>query len=69
MNKRIDYEGEKRMLSISECQNYCGLGRNSARTLMHKIGAEIKIGNRCLYDKKIIDTYFDSFNVGRNELQ
>ena len=68
MNRKINYDFEKRMLSIKECQDYCGLGRNSARNLMHQIGAEIRIGSRCLYDKKVIDTYFDSLLSGRNEL-
>lgn len=68
MNKRIDYGFVKRMLSLEECCNYCGLGKNSVRSLMKKIGAVVKIGNRVLYDKKVIDTYFDSLYSGVDDV-
>lgn len=60
MNRKIDHDFEKRLLSVEECCDYCGLGKNSVRKLMLEIGAGIKIGGRCLYDKRKIDTYFDS---------
>ena len=60
MNRKIDYDFECRMLSIKQCQDYLGLGRNSVRNLLKEIGAERKFGSRCLYDKHIIDRYLDS---------
>jgi hypothetical protein len=69
MNRKINYDFEKRMLSIEECQSYIGLGKNSTRKLMKDIGAERKIGSRCLYDKHVIDNYLDSFISGENNVQ
>lgn len=60
MNKKINYDHEKRMLSIEECSDYVGLGKSGTRKLMKEIGAEYKIGSRCLFDKKKIDAYFDT---------
>lgn len=59
MNKRIDHNFKKRLLSISECCDYVGLGKTSTRKLMKQIGAECKIGGRCLFDKFTIDQYID----------
>ena len=59
MNKKIDHSFEKRLLSISECCDYVGLGRNSTMKLMKRIGAECKIGSRHLFDKYTIDQYID----------
>lgn len=51
--------GEKRLLDVSEICIYLGLGRNRAIEFAKSIGAERKIGKRCLYDKKAIDLYLD----------
>lgn len=61
MKKRnnIAVIGEKRLLDISETCAYLGLGRNKATELARAIGAERKVGRRCLYDKVAIDRHFD----------
>lgn len=68
MNKRTEHNYEKRMLSINECCDYVGLGKNSTRQLMKDIGAECRVGSRCLYDKHAIDTYFDSLTRAENHV-
>lgn len=50
----------KRLLSIVEASVYLGIGRSSAIHFLNDIGAKIKIGNRTLYDKNIIDKYINS---------
>ena len=60
MNKKINHDYEKRMLSINELSDYIGLGRNKSMEIGRSIGALKKIGSRCLYDKKIVDTYLDA---------
>lgn len=50
----------KRMLSEKEARIYTGLGRNSVRNLAEKIGAIHHYGRRILYDRWIIDEYFNS---------
>lgn len=50
----------KRMLSIHEAAAYLGVGRNSALKFLESIGAKQHIGRRVLYDKSVIDQYFDS---------
>lgn len=67
MNKKTCHNNEKRLLSIDECCDYVGMGRNKTRALMHEIGADLKIGSRSLFDKKRIDEYIDSLISGRNE--
>lgn len=51
--------GEKRLLDANETCAYLGLGRNKATEFAKSIGAERKVGRRCLYDKVAIDRYFD----------
>lgn len=51
--------GEKRLLDANEVCMYLNLGRNRGVEFAKSIGAERKIGRRCLYDKKAIDKYFD----------
>ena len=51
---------EKRLLDVSEVCSYLNLGRNKGGEFAKSIGAEVKIGRRCLYDKVIIDRYFDN---------
>lgn len=50
---------EKRLLDIKEVCEYLSLGRNKSIEFAKSIGAERRIGRRCLYDKKAIDHYLD----------
>lgn len=52
--------GEKRLLDVNEVCIYLSLGRNRAIEFAKSVGAERKIGKRCLYDKKAIDKYLDA---------
>ncbi len=49
-----------RMLSEIQAQAYTGLGRCSIRKLGAEIGAIKHFGRRVLYDRVIIDKYFDA---------
>lgn len=48
-----------RLMSAKEVCMYLGLGRNRGIEFAKAIGSERKIGRRCLYDKVVIDRYFD----------
>lgn len=50
---------ESRLLNAKEVCAYLNLGRNRGVEFAKSIGAERKIGRRCLYDKVVIDRYFD----------
>ena len=50
---------EKRLLDANEMCMYLSLGRNRGVEFARSIGAERKIGRRSLYDKAVIDRYFD----------
>lgn len=50
---------EKRMLDANEVCIYLSLGRTKGVAYAKSIGAERKIGRRCLYDKKVIDKALD----------
>lgn len=50
---------EYRLMSAKEVCVYLGLGKNRGVEFAKSIGAERKIGRRCLYDKVVIDRYFD----------
>lgn len=50
---------EKRLLDSVEVCAYLGLGRNRGVEFAKSIGAERKIGRRCLYDKVVIDKVLD----------
>lgn len=50
---------ENRLMSVKEVCIYLGLGKNRGVEFAKSIGAERKIGRRCLYDKVVIDRYFD----------
>lgn len=57
----------KRMLQEPEMKLYVGLGRSKAREFCEEIGATVKIGRRVLYDKVIIDKYFDNLHERGNK--
>lgn len=50
---------ESRLLNTKEVCSYLNLGLNRGVEFAKSIGAERKIGRRCLYDKVVIDKYFD----------
>lgn len=50
---------EKRLLDVNEVCMYLNLGRCRGVEFAKSIGAERKIGRRSLFDKKVIDEYFD----------
>jgi len=53
-------ETGKRFMTIQECADYLNIGISSTRKYMKEIGAEKRIGKRCLYDRNVIDRYFDN---------
>ena len=55
---------DKRLFSINEVCAYLGVGKNLARDYMNQIGAVVRIGNRVLYDKHIIDSEIDKMSAG-----
>ena len=57
--KNISAVNEKRLLDVNEVCMYLSLGRNRGVEFARSIGAERKIGRRSLYDKVVIDRYFD----------
>lgn len=62
MEKRVnDFPtvGDKRLLDVDDVCVYLSVGRNVARDFTKKIGAQVRIGRRLLYDRAIIDRYFD----------
>lgn len=50
-----------RLLSLSEAQLYCGLGRITTRKWCEEIGAVRRIGSRVLFDRVVID---EAINAG-----
>lgn len=64
MNERIKETlmCEKRMFDANETCTYLGLGRNKGIEFAKSVGAERKIGRRCLYDKKVLDKALDNLS-------
>lgn len=52
-----------RLMSLSEAQMYCGLGRNTTRKWCEEIGAVRRIGSRVLYDRNTIDAVINGAAV------
>lgn len=50
---------KNRLMSAKEVCFYLGLGRNRGVEFAKSIGAERKIGRRCLYDRVVIDSYLN----------
>jgi len=57
----IDFRS-KRMLSELEARAYTGLGRTSVRKLGEQLNCIYRFGRRILYDRVLIDAYFDEQN-------
>ena len=49
----------KRMLSEKEAQEYTGLKRGKCREFGEEIRCITHVGRRVLYDRTVIDAYFD----------
>ena len=67
MNKSSTIEVAPRMFNCDQLRAYTGLGRNKAHELAEKIGAVKKVGSRVLYDRKVIDEYFDGSSTQTEE--
>ena len=66
MNKRYtngSLEG-KRMFSVIEAQEYCGLGRAQTRKIAEEAGAVKRYGRRVLIDRVIFDRALDQMGQG-----
>lgn len=63
MRKKENSAMSPRMLSVEEVCAYLGLGKNRGVEFAKSIGAERKVGRRCLYDKKVIDAALDSMTA------
>ncbi|MBE5973315.1 MAG: polyprenyl synthetase solanesyl diphosphate synthase [Paenibacillaceae bacterium] len=50
---------DKRLLDASEVCYYLSLGRNRGIEFAKSIGAEVKVGRRCLYDRVKLDQYLN----------
>lgn len=51
---------QKRLLSISDFQEYASIGRNNAFKLIKKSGCEIRIGKRVFADRIKFDEWCNS---------
>lgn len=56
----LDDVQNKKFLRIEEASMYLGLGRCYCRRLMDEIGATVHIGGRVVFNKAVIDNYFDN---------
>lgn len=57
---------EKRLLSLEEfCEYAGGIGICTARKYVREIGAEVRIGGRCLVDRIKFDAWCDSYHLQR----
>ena len=65
MNKRTCNTENRRYVSLREWADYAGIGTTSAKKAAVRIGAEKRIGSRCVYDLKALDDYFaNSDSIG-----
>ena len=64
MQKRTtnDTEHYQRFVNLKAAAAYMGVGTQTAKAAAVKIGAEKRIGKRCIYDLKAIDEYFSTHN-------
>lgn len=51
---------DSRLIDTDELRIYLNIGRNNAMKFGEEIGAKVRIGRRVLWDKQVIDNYFDS---------
>lgn len=62
MRERANKEAtnERRLLDTKEVCYYLSMGQVKGIQFAREIGAELRIGRRCLYDKAKIDRYLDN---------
>ncbi|MGI6095026.1 MAG: polyprenyl synthetase solanesyl diphosphate synthase [Lachnospiraceae bacterium] len=58
--RKTTVQADRRLLDATGVCVYLSLGRNRGIEFAKSIGAERKIGRRCLYDKKVIDEALDA---------
>lgn len=64
MKKEI--QANNRMIpNQREAVAYIGMGMNCGRKFLDQIGATVKIGKRVVFDREVIDRYFDSLAAGK----
>lgn len=59
MYKRICNTENRRYVSLREWADYAGIGLTNAKKAAVRIGAEKRIGKRCVYDLQALDKYFE----------
>ena len=60
MNKQIENQQiSKRFVNLREWANVLGVGIATARKAARVIGAEKRVGSRCIYDLQVLDDYFE----------
>ena len=60
MHKETCYTENRRYVNLREFANYAGIGITNAKKAAVAIGAEKKIGKRCVYDLKALDEHFEN---------
>ena len=58
MNERTSSTEGKRYVNLREFAKYAGIGITNAKKAAVAIGAEKKIGKRCVYDINALDEHF-----------
>lgn len=58
MHKRINNVEIARYVNLPTAAAYLSMGLTNAKKALVAIGAEKRIGKRCVYDLKVIDEYF-----------
>lgn len=56
--RTIDGNNTSRYVNLKAAADYMGLGTQTAKKVAVKIGAEKRVGKRCIYDLQKIDAYF-----------
>ncbi|MBR2556491.1 MAG: hypothetical protein IKE94_16710 [Aeriscardovia sp.] len=56
--RNVDANNDKRFVNLRAAADYMGVGTQTAKVTAVKIGAEKRIGKRCVYDLRKIDEYF-----------
>lgn len=63
MKNNTSTETAKRYVNLQDWATYAGIGKSTAKKAAVKIGAEKRIGGRCVYDLKALDDYFADNDV------
>ena len=65
MKKETETTKNRMIPSQREAVAYIGMGMNCGRRFLDQIGATVKIGKRVVFDREVIDRYFDSLAAGK----